>query len=262
MRIALNTLILKNYSAYDAIQAAKSLGAIEINGRHLPPDTPLDKAQNLLKDLEVIGIGAYTGGFTTGDHKPILAELEKYVSIAHVIKAKGIRIHPGAPGSAQATKEEYQRAVAGLKKAAQIAAPLKLYFELHHNDLADSAKSAIRLINDIELENLGIILDPANMYIANQDYLALAVHTLGSFLSLVHMKDIKRLEKDEPNAFCIDGVYYAHKLLGMGDLQLETLLVNLKEIGYQGYLSLEYHGEDADFNTVLREAAWLRERIK
>lgn len=262
MRIALNTLVLKNYSALEAIQAAKPFGAIEINGRHLPPDTPLAKAQSLLKDFEVIGIGAYTGGFTNGDHNLILAELEKYVAIAQVVKAKGLRIHPGGPGSAQATKEEYQRAVRGLKKAAQIAAPFKLYFELHHNDLADSAKSAVRLINDIECENLGIILDPANMYIANQDYLTEALHTLGSSLSLVHMKDLKKLEKDEPGAFCIDGVFYSHKLLGTGDLQLEMLLNNLKDIGYQGYLSLEYHGEDADFNTVLREAAWLRERLK
>lgn len=269
MKIALNTLVLKNYNSKEAVLAALGLQGIEINGRHLPPDTTLETAKTLLEGQIVVGIGAYTGGFTQGKQSDILNELEKYVDLAHGVGAKGIRIHPGGPGSKAASLEEYQRAVAGLKEAAKIADPIELYLELHHNDLADSPRSVIRLIEDVGASNIGVILDPANMYIQalcekeepHRYYLEEAITILKDRLSLVHMKDIKRLDCEEKGAFRIGGISFGHRLLGEGDLKLEELIDTLKAFNYQGYLSLEYHGDDADKEIVQREAKWLRSRL-
>lgn len=261
MKIALNTLVLKDFSAKEAVEAAREIGRIEINGRHLPPDASLDEAKRLLEGLEVIGIGAYTGGFTTKDKDTILTELKQYTALAKAIGAMGIRVYPGGPGSLKASEKEYQRAVLGLREAAKIVYPIELYFELHHNDLADSPESAIKLINDIGEENIGVILDPANMYISGSDYLETAVDILGDRLSLVHMKDIKKLDKPEEGSFNIEGTFYSHRLLGEGDLELEKLIAILKDKGYEGYLSLEYHGDDADLAIVRRETEWLSKRL-
>ncbi len=261
MQIALNTLVLQSYKATEAVEAARFLGAIEINGRHLPPNTPPDQARELLQGLAVVNIGAYTGGFTSGDHQSILAELAKYVDLAQAIGAPAIRVYPGGPSLGDIDPNLYKRAVIGLKEAAHIANPLKLYFELHHGDLADSADNAMRLIDDIGADNLGVILDPANLFIGNADYLDKAVKTLGTRLSLVHMKDLKKLPSSAPKAFLIEGTYYSHQLLGDGDLKLEKLISVLKENEYTGYLSLEYHGDDATPQIVRREAEWLSKRL-
>ena len=113
MQIALNTLVLQSYKATEAVEAARFLGAIEINGRHLPPNTPPDQARELLQGLAVVNIGAYTGGFTSGDHQSILAELAKYVDLAQAIGAPAIRVYPGGPSLGDIDPNLYKRAVIG-----------------------------------------------------------------------------------------------------------------------------------------------------
>jgi len=261
MKTSLFTLVMKDCQLEEVIEVVARIGydGIEPRGSepHLAVDTPIERVEEICSLLDDAGLrtsclATYTGGYTRKTDAECQQELDnlaKFAKFARILGCDLIRHGAGGPSPRQATQEQFERGVNWMQKAADMAASAgcRLAIELHHGGLAESAEDADRLLNAINRENVGVILDPGNMYISRADYGDKAVRLLGDRIFHVHVKDeLKVGVHVDSSCFAVGDEFYQHKLLGDGAVDHIPAFRALKEIGYTGYLSCECHGPAED----------------
>jgi sugar phosphate isomerase/epimerase len=172
-----------------------------------------------------------------------------------------IRIWPAWQESAAAPEPVWDKAAAWIKKSAEYAARYgkKLAMEMHHGTLCDTAASSVKLLERIRVGNVGVTLDPVNLYQVPTGYGADAIRTLGRYLFNVHVKDIVELVSgDYPYSFPYSYYakhigrftrvepprlekerYYCHRRINCGGIDWAHVLKSLKASGYAGRLIIE-----------------------
>lgn len=116
----------------------------------------------------------------------------------------------------------------------------------------EPAKTLKRFLSDINCKGCGINLDPANLVMVCKDDPAQAVLTLAGNIVHTHAKDGVNLRDCDPEiiygAFADGGfekmveeggAFFQEVPLGTGDVDWDAHLSALKEIGYDGYLTIE-----------------------
>lgn len=97
---------------------------------------------------------------------------------------------------------------------------------------------------------VGVNLDPANLVMVTDDDPVRAVHLLDQYIVHTHAKDGVRLRPSDPQAvydfFAEGGIgdlrleeYFKETPLGEGSVDFNRYISALKEIGYQGFLTIE-----------------------
>ncbi len=110
---------------------------------------------------------------------------------------------------------------------------------LHLETGQETAEALLRFFNDVDRDNLAINFDPANMILYGSGEPIPALKLVGKHVKSVHCKDAKWAAKP--------GDEWGKEVpLGEGDVNMETFLRTLKEIGYVGPLTIEREitGED------------------
>jgi sugar phosphate isomerase/epimerase len=103
---------------------------------------------------------------------------------------------------------------------------------LHLETGQETADSLLQFIHDVQRPNLFINFDPANMILYGTGEPIAALKKVGRFVRSIHCKDGKWA--DEP------GKEWGQEMpLGQGDVGMENYLRTLKEIGYDGPLTIE-----------------------
>ncbi len=103
---------------------------------------------------------------------------------------------------------------------------------LHLETGQESAASLIQFISRVDRDNLAVNFDPANMILYGCGEPLPALRQLGSLVKSVHCKDAKWALRP--------GVEWGQETaLGQGDVDMRMFLQTLKEIGYQGPLTIE-----------------------
>jgi sugar phosphate isomerase/epimerase len=103
---------------------------------------------------------------------------------------------------------------------------------LHLETGQETAESLLQFIHDVQRPNLFINFDPANMILYGTGEPIAALKKVGRFVKSIHCKDGKW--SDEP------GKSWGQEMpLGQGDVGMENYLRTLKEIGYDGPLTIE-----------------------
>jgi sugar phosphate isomerase/epimerase len=103
---------------------------------------------------------------------------------------------------------------------------------LHLETGQETAESLLQFIHDVKRPNLFINFDPANMILYGTGEPIAALKKVGRFVKSIHCKDGKW--SDEP------GKSWGQEMpLGQGDVGMENYLRTLKEIGYDGPLTIE-----------------------
>lgn len=106
--------------------------------------------------------------------------------------------------------------------------------KMHLETGQESADHLLQFIGDVERDNLFINFDPANMILYGTGEPIEALKKVGKFVRSVHCKDAKWAAEDKW------GVEWGTEVpLGEGDVGMETYLRTLKEIGYEGPLTIE-----------------------
>ena len=106
--------------------------------------------------------------------------------------------------------------------------------KLHLETGQESADHLLEFIHDVNRSNLFINFDPANMILYGTGNPIEALKKVGHLVKSVHCKDAKWAA--EP----VRGKEWGCEVaLGEGDVGMETYLRTLKEIGYQGPLTIE-----------------------
>ena len=87
------------------------------------------------------------------------------------------------------------------------------------------------MIEDVGLDNLGVNLDPANLILYGKANPVDALDTIGEFVRDVHGKD---------GCYPTDAKHLGAEMpLGKGRVNFPALIARLKELGYDGPITIE-----------------------
>jgi sugar phosphate isomerase/epimerase len=103
---------------------------------------------------------------------------------------------------------------------------------LHLETGQETADALLRFMADVGRDNLYINFDPANMILYGSGEPIAALRQVGRFVRSVHCKDGKWAANPGKE-------WGAEVPLGQGDVNFERFLSTLKEIGYDGPLTIE-----------------------
>lgn len=243
MKLAFSTLGCPDWSWKETISVAKDLGykGIEIRGiekqMYLPQATLLsgEKQAETLKRLQEIGLSitclASSVYLHDNDVEGSLKSCGEYIELAAALKVPYIRVlgdtNP-APGTAGFPRERVVSSLRILGKKAAAAGVMLLLETNGH--LADSQLMAGVMEELGDNSGVGVLWDMHHPYRYFNESPEKTVSLLGKYIRYTHIKDSKQGE---------DGKLH-YLMLGEGDIPVEEAILALKNIGYDGWFTLEW----------------------
>ena len=113
----------------------------------------------------------------------------------------------------------------------------KLCVEPRVGEMIANTDSALRLLDHVNSDNLGIVLDTGHLH-AQKEILPLSVEKLGKKIYYLHVSDN-------------DGKINKHLGLGKGNIDWEGVFLALKKHGFDGYVGLDIGNvEDLDREVI------------
>ncbi|MFH1763117.1 MAG: sugar phosphate isomerase/epimerase family protein [Gemmatimonadota bacterium] len=270
--LGLSGQMFDDRTVWDHLEAARRFGyrCVELRSTHVKPGLSQEELARVRSALEESGLYASCLSCFVGNYGLCSEEecgqafetFRQYVELACSLGAEMIRVWPAWQESASAPEAVWERTAVWMKKSAQYAARFqkKLVMEMHHGTLCDSAPSALRLLRGIGEDNVGVTLDPVNLYQVPADYGEEAISALGKHLFNVHIKDVVQLRTgDYPYSFPYSYYarhigrfarvippsplarerYFCHRRINAGGVDWAHVLRSLKTHGYRGRLIVE-----------------------
>ena len=240
----------KKISLEDMIFIISKLGydGIEIWGKHLiGSETSLKDLSNFIaaRKLNVSMISPYFN-FTDSQKKWIrsIEEAQKNLAFAVELNCPLIRCFTGEVGSKWATKKQWENAVLGIREIANSAQKdgITIAIETHCDTLADTTTSCIKLLEAVNMKNVGLILDFYNLWEVEPQNPLEILDILYPYSVHIHAKNaILSRGKVSPFRYVMDEtrVLDSIRLLGNGDLEYTEILRELIKRDYNGYFSIE-----------------------
>ncbi|QAY73449.1 sugar phosphate isomerase/epimerase [Agromyces protaetiae] len=214
-------------------------------------EASVEKIKRLTLDagLEFSGVGGYAKAY---DHDGV----ERMLAATAALGARQVRVTMPATGSGE-YRELFAQTRDDLEWAAERAKHhgVKALVELHHRTITSSASAAIRLVDGLDPNHVGVIHDLGNLVIEGQEDALSGFQILGEYLAHVHVKNAGWWPTDERRA---DGGVvwredWAPLRTGQGDVL--GYFEALAEHGYDGWVAIE------DFSTELPLVARTRDNL-
>jgi sugar phosphate isomerase/epimerase len=268
----LSGLLFDNRPIADFASAARKIGymAVELRGtdHQLPPnakDSSIQKLAEAFNDIEIVNIASHTGNFALLDEDAANEErrlAHRYFHWASDLNAHSVRVWPGWIAAPEADSQHWDRAARHLRWCANAASDLgvKVAIEMHHGTLAESSSGANRLLEAIDHEAIGLILDPANLLQTPEPFGPSAVAPVWNRLLHVHVKDHALTTASDSSAYPyhdyrrhigkwikqielprkrIGPAWFAKRSLGDGHVPWPSILTELRQRDYAGHLIVE-----------------------
>lgn len=137
----------------------------------------------------------------------------------------------------------------------------------------EKAKTLLAFLKDTQ-GGVGVNLDPANFTMVTGQNPVEAVYILKDYIVHTHAKDGVMLDKNQNptevyHAFAVGGVDalnacegFKELPLGQGDVQWDEYLKALKEIGYDGFLTIERECGENPREDITSAVRFLNERLR
>ena len=124
-------------------------------------------------------------------------------------------------------EKQWEVLVKSFSKAAELArkANLKLCVEPRVGEMISNTDSALRLLDHVKNDNLGIVLDTAHLH-AQKEILPLSVEKLKNKIFYLHVADN-------------DGRVNEHLAIGKGNIDWEGVFLALKKHNFDGYIGID-----------------------
>lgn len=273
MKIGFFTLVTPELTPLDALQTAREYGYDGISLRVAEVGTPAPGTINYWngnrcsmppeklgselpvlvgaardENVEVPSLGAYFR------HDQV-DRIEPLMRIMRDNGVKGLRI----AGTAHDGKTNYRDQFAAMRRGYEHLAGLAKRYgvracvEQHHETLAPSVSSCLRLVDGLDPQHIGVILDPGNAVSEGFESYQLAVEMLGDYLAEVHIKNGTPIPAGRSaGGFAQWKVQWGGLREGLANL--EELGRVLRQCGFSGYLMLEDFS-DRPMDLRLREGA-------
>jgi sugar phosphate isomerase/epimerase len=193
-------------------------------------DTELDELLHLTQK-ESLEVSALLPYLIVGD----LKGTEKVMRIAKKLGAKQIRVGQAWYDRTVNYNDLYDQMVKYLHGVQELSQTygVKGLVETHHLTINPSAGLAHRLVSQFNPDHIGIMYDPGNMVYEGYENYRKGLQLIGSYLSHVHVKNVNLKLMEQPE----DGTVWA--TLPDGSVEWKQVLLDLKSVGYDGYLGFE-----------------------
>lgn len=264
LKIAGHTMGTPEYTVCEAIQLMKKIGAdgIEIvvqDGYHsgIPCDCDLEMLKKIKECAEETGIciialtpyNSYFNSLNEEKRQEEISAIRKVIDYCEFFGASYVRIYGGnlAAGDTYKLDERWNLLVQSLREMGDYAKEkgITLVVENHFNTMAVSAKNSADLMEAVDHPAVAVLYDQANLtFTENEDYLT-AIAIQQKYVAYMHVKDlvfvegksfvssnVARPDEDERNV--------RTKIVGEGVVPWPQIISKVKELGYDGWLSLEY----------------------
>jgi len=142
--------------------------------------------------------------------------------------------------------EQWDVLVEIFAKASELAkeAGLKLCVEPRVGEMISNTDSALRLLDHVQSENLGVVLDTAHQH-AQKEILPLSVEKLKDKIFYLHVADN-------------DGKVNEHLAPGEGNIDWEGIFLTLKKHGFDGYVGIDVGQVPNLEEAILKSKAYLK----
>ncbi len=190
--------------------------------------------------------GIYTSSLGAYAYMYDLDEALSSLKTAVMINAPVVRVWAGKEGSDEYTPENYETIVKNTKAVAEEAKKhnIKIAFEFHRKSLTDTPESAVKLIKDIGMENVGLYWQP----------------------SFTHSKEenIKRFDMVKP--YCVGHLHIFNYTPERAYQPLEEIKENLiayySDIKNTDYIVMIEFVKDGSLESLVADAKTLKSVIK
>ena len=156
-------------------------------------------------------------------------EMKEIADFAHQLGVGVVALHVGFVPH-DAADPLYSQVVAVTQEICDHCAPNSQ--RLHLETGQESADALLQFIGDVNRDNLFVNFDPANMILYGSGEPIEALGKVGRYVRSVHCKDAKWAANPGKE-------WGAEVPLGEGDVGMENFLRKLKEIGFDGPLTIE-----------------------
>ncbi len=241
MKICFSTLACPDFGWVDIYSMAKDLNfdGIEIRGLgndicavNSKPFRP-DKIDATIRKLDELGleIPCLASGCclkNRAEHDLVIDEITKYIELADKLKTPYIRLLADLdPEPESDVDDDY--VVSVIKELALIATDSSVTLLVETNGVYSDTKRLRRLLDKVGSSKVAALWDIHHPYRYMAESPEETAKNLGDYIKHIHVKDsIMRGGKAE------------YKLMGEGDMPLKLVFSVLKEINYNGYISLEW----------------------
>ena len=242
------------------VEIAHSLGADGIQmymvEGELAPDnmTPakIEEVKTILRDneMEISAVCADLGGHgfaKAEDNEAKVAVSKRIVDIANELGAKVLTTHIGVIPEDK-TCERYKVMQDACRTLGLYAEERGMRFAIETGP--EKAVVLKEFLDSLGCKGMGVNLDPANFVMVTDQDPVEAVYLLKDYIVHTHAKDGVMLQKTDPQViydFFADGGigdlrlgdYFLETPLGEGKVDFDAYLNALREIGFNGYLTIE-----------------------
>jgi len=266
MKISFSTLACPNWSVPQIVEIAANCGYDGIELRFVEGEDALWKlpafsqglaeTKMMLEDrglvIPCVDTSCRFHWVEEQERRRWIDEGERMSELAAELQSPGVRVF-GDTIQPQADRASTQTWITdSIQTLAERVAPkgVQVWLETHGDFSSSAATKAI--IAGTKADNLGVIWDPVNGFIAENEQPGDGAVTLGPTIKHVHVKDVSRNSH---------GWHY--DLPGSGQFPLSELLDALRALQYESFLSFEWekkwHPELADAEMALPHfARWFR----
>ncbi len=248
----------QNWSLKQLVNYVKEqgVGAIDFHVRFLgEPDGAADRIREAMdgSGLELSGLSLSTN-FNQDDPAEFRKQLDTataWLKVAGAVKAPASRVFGGhiADRSDQAAvKTGMERVLKAMRELVPIAAANNVILALeNHGGLPCSGEEQAEVIKTVNSPNLRATIDVGNYMQYPQEPTA-GTAVAAPYCAYVHVKDNRRLP---------DGGL-ARATLGEGEVDIPGCLRIIRDSGYDGFVAIEYEGEEDELVGVPKSVAYLK----
>ena len=249
MQFAFSTLGCPDLSWEDMIVIAKDLefDGIEVRGigneLFVPKARPfspehIDSTMNRLNSLN-LNIPCLTSACFLFDEKnseAVIGEVREYIKLASKLGVKYVRVlgdkSPQPEKAAEVTRAADAIGLVikeNLAKLLPFAMQQGVVLLIETNGIYANSKTMLKLIDDVAHPNLQVLWDVHHTFRFYNESVDFTLDKLLKHIRFVHIKD----------SIMSDGKI-KYKMMGKGDVPVAQALSKLSQLGYEGFVSLEW----------------------
>lgn len=267
MRISGHTMGTPEYTLFEAIELFSKIGLdgieIIVQTDGYPCAIPLRASdEEVIKvfgkvrkaGLEVAALTPYLNLFNSLDEMERQREcldLKRVIDMAKLLDAHFIRIYGGkfVDGETDPDGKKLEALVKSMRECGDYAreSGVKLCLENHFGTMTTSARETMRVVDAANHEAVGVLYDQANLAFFPAEEFEEAIRLQKDKIFFVHCKDLvyrggaPRKPKFNMVSHIDEEDRTVHsRIPGDGVLNWPGILRSLREIGYDGWISLEY----------------------
>lgn len=185
--------------------------------------------------------------FSKEDNDPEIQRMISMIDLAVDFDTKVITTHIGNVPADENSKE-YHNIIRTINKIGHYAESVGVTFATETGP--EKAITLKRILDKADTKAVKVNLDPANFVMLIEQDPVEAVHILKDYIVHTHAKDGIKLENG-----------YQEMPLGLGNVPFLEYLKALKEIGYDGYLTIERECGDNPAKDIELAAKFLQEHL-